>query len=469
MSISWNDRRGVRVDQDFHYYGTYYAARTAGLEATVAARIARASNFIDFMHEGDYGGRWDLVSPDGEELGQVDHPRYTFQAGTLSTGVAPEDGLWCSYHFAPGNYDHIDAPSTIDVHGSAVAGRLPAFELRDVRSEMGSHAAPLLNRPQSAVSRALIADTHRCARNTERVEEILNRAVAGPWLLEHHRDDVIDRFRQLLIGARAHVIADTWAHQDWSGINHEINTYFDVSNSWGRQAIEYQDIGDEWHSIVLSVFNHANLQAVPNATSYLGHGWMGHFPDYSFVRYRYKPRWRPSDAAPLVRDNPDQYRHAFLEMCSLFARCGGLDFDPTQYEVELAAAARAIDAPCVIASKDVCPRAASSQAWLAEFADVSGSPATADLIDAEAEPDPAARLDGLIDQSSFPISLTPWGSFTVDALSDLYLFQVAADYHFHFMKRWLSTHRLREFTGSWSQHLGPLDASIESIALDQAL
>lgn len=162
------------MDQDFHYYGTYYAARVGGSFSTSQATlIAKAANFIDFLNNGSYGGYWRLVrdtskrSPDAYKVvGDVNSPRYTFQ-GTLSSGVSAEDGLWCSYHFTPGNYaDPEGSPSPTDVHGAAVAELLPGHEIRDVDSSIESAHHKLLNRPQSALSRALVLDAIDCATST---------------------------------------------------------------------------------------------------------------------------------------------------------------------------------------------------------------------------------------------------------------------------------------------------------------
>lgn len=39
------------MDQDFHYYGTYYAAKKGGFDKEEATLIAKAANFIDFFNE----------------------------------------------------------------------------------------------------------------------------------------------------------------------------------------------------------------------------------------------------------------------------------------------------------------------------------------------------------------------------------------------------------------------------------
>jgi hypothetical protein len=469
------------VDQDFHYYGTYYAARVGGaFAAAEATLIAKSANFIDFLSETNYSGYWKLVRKvktartptEHTVVGELNNPRYTFQGGLASALVSPEDGLWCSYHFTPGNFpDRSDTPSSADVHGAEVAAALPSssplqrHEIRAVKPSVASDKRTLLNRPQSPLSRALLADTFRCLGDRKRLTRILKKAVASSELLPD--DDAacerqVDRFGLILLGVRAHVIADTWAHQDFSGIDHEMNTYYDVKGTpIGRQSIDYQDIGSDWKNVVLSALSHDNLKAVPSATSYLGHGWMGHFPDYSFVKFRYRPAWRDANAEPIVRNNPEQYRHAFLELCSLFSRVKGSPFSPKAHGGALAAAAKAIDSPCEIANSDKCPRQESAVAWRQIMQKDASIGPPDDVIDAKQEPDPLAVLPGQLHHS---VDMgTRYGTYIVDATSDLYLFQVAADYHFHFVRNWLKTREIYTFTGTWSALQGPLATTITDL------
>ena len=44
----------------------------------------------------------------------------------------------------------------------------------------------------------------------------------------------------------------------------------------------------------------------------LGHGRAGHFPDYSFARYKYLPAW--GDYMEMFKDNPSDYYQAFCQM-----------------------------------------------------------------------------------------------------------------------------------------------------------
>ncbi|MDL1973970.1 MAG: hypothetical protein LWX55_04145 [Deltaproteobacteria bacterium] len=461
------------MDQDFHYYGAYYAARIGGnFNREDANYIAKASNFLDFLSNEAYGGYWSIVRDTQKQpnynyqvVAMVDYPRYTSQGG-LSVGIeGGSGGLWASYHFIPGNdSDFPESSGSAKVHGEAVDELLPAFQTRSVRSHIEAKIALLLSRPQSPLSRSLIKDTVLCFRSPERLEAILSQAAGSKDLLqEQNKADILKRFGLMLLGARAHVIADSWAHQDWSAADNEINTYWDVKDNWfGRQSIDYQDIGSDWKNVVLSSLNHENLQAVPNGTTYLGHGWMGHFPDYSFVKYRYKPCWRKKDDPAFERNNPLEFQHAFLELCSLFAQTKGNLFQPKLAEDKLNAAKAAIGAPCSIADESNCPRAHSAHQWMHEMNKVQiGAPV--DVIDVKQEPDPNAVLKGQIDYKS--VLESRYGTYYINCTSDLYLFAIAADYHFYFVKNWLKRHNIGPdlFTGSWSDNPGPLQNSIDHL------
>lgn len=467
------------MDQDFHYYGAYYAARLGGFNQADATHIAKASNFIDFLTNESYAGIWRLVresqpinDPEGYTVvGEVNNPRYTFQ-GTLSSGAGPEDGLWCSYHFTPGNYpDPAGTPTPANVHGAWVADALPPPFRENGATHHTIRSCPgiepqfrtLLNRPMSPLSRAMIMDTIRMANDNTLLERILQRSAAGWELLQpNHKAANIARFRLMLLGARAHILADTWAHQDWSGLNHKMNTYWDVGGSgWGRQSIDYKDTTDDWKNVVLSVTNHENLKAVPSGLSYLGHGWMGHLPDYSFIKYRYKPCWRRTNDAPFVRDNPTEYRSAFLELCSLFSQTGSRQlFNPALHQAALAKAQQAINTPCEIANTQACPRYHSALQWQQRMTTEGNITAPSTIIDTRQEPDQGTVLDGLLTR---PDTKTRYGYYYITASSDLYLFQIAADYHFQWAKHYLGTRGILTYSGSWSKQVGAVAPAVADL------
>lgn len=473
------------MDQDFHYYGTYYAARIGGnysqKDATV---IATASNFIDFLSNEKYAGYWHIVSNtekslerDYNVIAKVDYPRYTFQ-GTLSTGASGSSGLWASFHFPPGNYnDPVGTPTKIDVHGKDVAALLPDYHLREIdpdsslKSKITPDIGKLLNRPQSALSRAMIKDTIRCLTDSSRLENILIKSAGGKTLLSSaNKESILKRFGLLLLGVRAHVIGDTWAHQDWCALDHVINTYWDIDNSrlkndvW--QNIEYQDMGQSWKKVKLSCTSHENLQAAPNVPPcYVGHGWMGHFPDYSFVKYRYKPCWSPKSAWSLERDNPTEYNHAFLELCSLFSQASGSQFRSQDKKSQLVAAQKAISSPIEIDNQNNCPRYHSAEKWKEEMNKVAlEKPKIA--IDTRKEPDEETVLKGKFDHPIVLEAINRYGSLYIQAASDLHLFQIAADYQFWFVKDWTQKHEIgvgKLFDDTWAKAIGILSPDIVNI------
>ncbi len=269
------------------------------------------------------------------------------------------------------------------------------------------------------------------------------------------------------------MIADTWAHQDFAPVNNVINTYWDIDNSWAKnkvaQRIEYQDVGSDWKKVQLMAAAHENLQAVPFGATYLGHGWIGRLPDFAFLKYRYRPSWQRKEAQPLERNNPSVYKDAFLELCSLFSQANGDEFDPNSKEGELAAAAKAISKGVELADKNQCPRVHSSHSWIEEMGSVGITP-PAKLIDCRIEPDDCAKMGGQLDYKPYlsgPLAGTSrYGTFYINVESDLYLFQIAADYHFHFVKHWMQKHQIGPtdlFEDGWSIQLGPLSDQIAEI------
>ena len=479
------------MDQDFHYYGTYYAARNSGFETEEATLIAKAANFIDFFSESTYAAYWKLVKETNKSsnyhvVAELDFPRYTYQGGLLGSGVSPEDGLWCSFHFTPGNYDDpVHTPSREMVHGQFIAPQLPKFITRDTNKGKRRlkkynpylvsdlKFGKLLNRPQSALSRQLILDAILCATQDSRLEAILGYAKGGREILNNNREENLRRFRLILLGVRAHVIADTWAHQDFCGISNVMNTYWDVNydpSSWnpskmgyGRQSINYHDGKNGWQNEVLSVsskLTNPNFEAVPNGTSYLGHGWMGHLPDFSFVKFRYKPCWSSPNTA-VERDNTKQYQGAWLELVSLFtqAKGSGQVQQNTHFQEGFDKAKKAIAHPCNLRSKS-SGRHSSANAWKTIFGDM---PST--QIDVDAEPDSHAVLDGMVENTK---RLDRYGKDYININSDLYLFQIAADYHFHFVKNYLELHNIYRFTGSWSKQTSALSSGVKELFQNSA-
>ena len=179
-------------------------------------------------------------SPHYHVLTQLDQPRYTYQGGLVSTGFFAEDGLWCSYHFLPGNFDCPNTTSTkIKTHGDDIAKNyLPKFEKRNTNAgqnilekkytkhfEEDLLFGHLLSLPYIAFVLESIQDTLDCFYSDHRIKQILSFAKDGKHLIDNAHNHLIQRFKLILLGVRAHVRADTWRHQDFCGLPKLMNTY----------------------------------------------------------------------------------------------------------------------------------------------------------------------------------------------------------------------------------------------------
>jgi hypothetical protein len=173
------------------------------------------------------------------------------------------------------------------------------------------------------------------------------------------------------------------------------------------------------------------------------------------VKFRYKPCWAdPSEA--VERNNPQEYKSAWIELVSLFTQARGnghLKLTP-QFKNELNNAVKAIQTPCHLENGGT-GRKSSANAWLHIFGD-----APVKNIDADAEPDANAVLDGMIQATD---RADRYGTDYVNVSSDLYLFQIAADYHFHFVKSYLQRNGIYRYTGSWSQQESALSPAVASL------
>ena len=277
----------------------------------------------------------------------------------------------------------------------------------------------------------MILDTIDTCGSDDRLYDILVRGVGASVLCPRDdtaRKESFHKFRLALMGVRAHVVADTWAHQDFCGRNSDLNTYSNLGSRGPRESIQLNDQGSGYREVVLSMvkhFSNANLEGT--AMSKLGHAWMGHLPDFSFIKFKYRPFWAKSGYIH-ERDNPFMYRNALLELCSLFSQCrpGKAKFNigsPNNAR-RLLTAETAMNAGLNLSGSKV-GRVHSEEQWRTAFR-TSAFPCTE--INTLEEPSPAAQLKGVVDKAS-----TRNHDMVVDARSDLYYFHLAADYHYRFV------------------------------------
>ncbi|MCZ0861197.1 jacalin-like lectin [Methanocorpusculum sp. MG] len=271
---------------DFHYYGTYLAARLAGYTKQDAETIAYAAQYVDESSK-------DMIVPESSGLMQV--PTVETLEESMKYGKDPRPWTreqlsyirrtWMCFHFLPGNIS-VSMPyqGKKSSTGFVDSWSYDAFEEQNFK--------------------------FMCLPNSELVVRMIQD------IQLNHRDA---GYALQMIGLRMHVMADTWAHMYFAG-----RPAWYVNDVEGK--VEEYD-GDGWHPLTFIYTADDNVEkrlysctpTMPrySAIAYHGHGRMGHLPDYGFMRYRYSPQWRSSASASekiLEKDNPEVFLHAFQQM-----------------------------------------------------------------------------------------------------------------------------------------------------------
>jgi hypothetical protein len=282
------------MDIDFHYYGTYVAALTAGFDPEQAEKIAHCAQYVDDSNENrllsrkKYGIDFKLI-PTFQPLLKIVTVGLLKGFDLLDISGFDMRKVWVPFHFLPGNYQsqHRDDPEW--------KARLCSY------TGPGWHWFPLWRYgPRSKWQFKLL-----CLPRSPLVNGMIN--------------DVVDNYKNKpyelhLTGVRMHVHADTWAHMYYAGTpcwcaNDAGAKVFDQSDDTKKKIRWYhpydlKDAAEGEKASPPDIFNY-------EAPSYLGHGRMGHLPDYPWITYQYRPKW---SSKPIVKDNPSAYIQAFREM-----------------------------------------------------------------------------------------------------------------------------------------------------------
>ena len=230
---------------DFHHAVTYVTARAAGFDHDSADVVAHAAQYVDDATEGglidfDNGAMYVRVSSAHKtvDLHFLDH----------------HDNLQVSvpFHFLPGNRGKAAGEGTAD-----------RFIYR------------LVCTPNSPIANEMVDSAIRCQDR--------------PYSL--HR-----------LGIAMHTYADTWAHQGFAGVNHDVNLVDDA-----------EEIGSSHFRGGLTDFlSHLIEHAAPS----MGHARAGVLPDFPFLRWRY----RNGLGQEIVRDNTTLFEEAADWLCKAMQR-----------------------------------------------------------------------------------------------------------------------------------------------------
>ncbi|MCP4621992.1 MAG: hypothetical protein GY850_00475 [bacterium] len=302
------------MNLDFHYYGTYVAACAAGYDFNSAQTIAYAAQYVD---EFDGSARDQLLTKMRTSgLGEGHRPVKTVETKNViiekdilssKEELVESARIWVPFHFLPGNCRKVD--NVIEYTGDKkhdwkekiiyINVKIDSWEYNDYAKSRFQ----LLCLPQSTLVKAMVNDTRSHYLNAQHGLH--------------------------MVGLRMHVLADTWAHQYFAGIpawfiNDAGDAVYDVDKNckvrWKRISTWKDSVQPEagrgWGK------EFGDEEATPPEASYtgyvyLGHGRMGHLPDYPFLKYRYRPQWSSRD---ITKNNHAEFLKAMEQMTAAL-RC----------------------------------------------------------------------------------------------------------------------------------------------------
>lgn len=245
------------MNADFHYYATYCASIIAGFSHLEAEKIAYSANFVDTCTTTilkKCGAPLSAATTQSQlELADFGDDLISLQEITR---------IWASFHFLPG-----DLYAPIKYGG------------RNYKNKYR-----LICRPNGA----LVMDTVNLAKGSS-----------------------LEAF-----GIAMHILADTWAHQNFAGtpssvINNTDNHFFEVIDGKEYPIYFHHRPGKE-DDIKNRIYLNSIYQQSESSIMNLGHGRAGHLPDLAFITYRYMPAW--GKYQQITKDNPSDFYHAFTQM-----------------------------------------------------------------------------------------------------------------------------------------------------------
>lgn len=249
------------MQEDFHYYATYCAAILAGYTHEESLDICYSAQFVDLCSKTLLTK---LGAPAGAATTQLSLEMMDARTDVL--GLQEITRIWASFHFLPRDL----------------------YAQKPHRTKRYMHKFRLICGPNGD----LLSKTVELARGKT---------------LQH-------------TGIAMHVLADTWAHTNFAGtpslvINNVDKDFYEILNSEGKEIsrkIKFRHSPSAVDDLENGLYTCSLYQGSENSIMNLGHGRAGHFPDYSFARYRYLPAW--GDYYEICKDNPSDYEKAFTQM-----------------------------------------------------------------------------------------------------------------------------------------------------------
>lgn len=244
---------------DMHFTATYTIARLAGFNKEQANIIAYSSQYVD---EAIHGGHFHFSNHACLELTPAAHRMLDYR----NFKELANHHVWIPFHFLPGNHYDKNLES------------IPEMVQRLV-----------------------------CKPNSQPAQDLLDVALKNreaPYALH-------------LLGTISHTYMDTWAHQDFVGINHELNEveeilHFDESKDHHRT----KHITSYYQVSFLQKIIMKLIPSLLNNIAPLGHGPALSYPDHPFLKWKYK-NW---NGEIITRDNSSIYLDALEHLYAFFCK-----------------------------------------------------------------------------------------------------------------------------------------------------
>lgn len=274
------------MQEDFHYYATYCAALIAGFTHEESLDIGYSAQFTDHCSRTLLKKiKAPLLAATTQLQGEM------MDASSSVVGMQDITRIWASFHFLPA-----------DLYSKPEGGRFSKLYLNKYR---------------------LI-----CGPNGDLVKETVELA----------KKESLQAY-----GIAMHVLADTWAHRYFAGtpslvINNINNRVFEIYEDEGeikKRKINFNHNPASPDNPDKAVYTNTIFQYSENAIMNLGHGRIGHLPDYSYIKYSYIPMW--NNYEKITKDNVSDYYYAFCQMVyALRYLKGDIDsFLLDQYDFEI--------------------------------------------------------------------------------------------------------------------------------------
>lgn len=231
---------------DFHHATTYVIARDAGFNHEDADIIAYAAQYVD-----DATSTGTVYFDNRAVYNRISSAHKMLDI--RNTKELANHYVWLTFHFLPGN------------------GGLPAGE-----NPSASFIDKIVCMPNSFVAQEMVRDA----------------------ILDKNRAYGLHR-----LGVTMHVYADTWAHQGFAGVIHEIN---EVE---GAKEINKSGAFKKSLSSLLSGI-------LDDTIPPLGHGRAQTFPDMPFLNWKYQD----GRGTTITRDNTKDFLDAAEHMCMAMRR-----------------------------------------------------------------------------------------------------------------------------------------------------